>query len=358
MKKLAIVGSGANTRDSAPWDDPSFDIWVFNEAAHSSWCKRWDVVFQMHKPEIYAGHNTKDPRHWEWLQRRHGKPIYMQEHDPRVPDSVRFPIEDAIALTGFDYFAATFAYMAALAKLQGYEQVDFYGVDLSFTEYQYQAECWRYWIGYLKGAVKVNMYCALSELFKAPRYGYDGNFAFGVDFFTARVAVLDQEWTLAQADAKLKKRAVDNAIEKRLFSQIPGLVSLYQVAVQNCGTLAGALAEAERYQKFGDRYADRGGFEFAAAKSQRDGEESRIKMLSKVGLLEYLGNLYRQMLNPLTGARLRAEVEHYGKLSEEYGAHLGMYQENIEYIKKYDAMVQAHGGLRVAPVLLEQLQNV
>lgn len=347
MKRLAIVGSGANTRDNAPWDDSSFDIWVFNEAGNHPWCKRWDAVFQMHKPEIYAGHNTKDPGHWEWLQRRHGKPIYMQELDPRVPDSVRFPIEEAIELTGFDYFAATFAYMAALAKMRGYEQVDFYGIDLSFSEYQYQAECWRFWVGYLKGTMQVNIYCALTDLFKSARYGYDGNFSFGVDFFTARVAQLDRDWQTAQADALTKKNALDNAIERKMFSVIPGMVSVYQVAVQNCGQIAGALAEAERYQKFGDRYADRGGFEYAAAKSQRDGEEVRIKMFTRVGLIEYLGNMYQAMMNPITAKRLRLEIEKYGQLSEDYGAHLGMYLENIDYIKKYDAMVQAHGGIKV-----------
>jgi hypothetical protein len=345
LKKLAIVGSGANTRDAAPWDDLSYQIWVFNEAGSAPWCKRWDAVFQMHKPDIYRGHNTKDPRHWEWLQQSHGKPIYMQEVDPLVPDSVRFPIEEARALTGFNYFAATFAYMAALAKLQGYEQVDIHGIELSFTEYQYQAECWRFWVGYLMGCMKVNVYSGL-KLFEAPMYGYEGSFSFGKEFFEKRVAVLTQDFLLAQADAQHKKRAVDNAIDKKQFFLLAGLVSAYQVAVQNCGTVAGALAEAERYVTFGDRSADRGGFEFAAAKSQRDGEERRIQMFTKVGLIEYLGNVYKQLASPLAAANFKAHIEEYGRLSEEYGAHLGMYQENISYIQKYDAMVQANGGLK------------
>jgi hypothetical protein len=348
MKKLAIVGSGANTRDAAPWDDLSFDIWVFNEAGSASWCKRWDAVFQMHKPDIYRGHNTKDPRHWEWLQQSHGKPIYMQEVDPLVPDCVTYPLEDAINLSGEKYLAATIAQAIALAVLRGYQYIRFDGIELSHSEYEYQAECIRFWIGFLKGRLGKNNVDATccKHLFEAPLYGYEGSFSFGKEFFEKRVAVLTQDFLLAQADAQHKKRAVDNAIDKKQFFLLAGLVSAYQVAVQNCGTVAGALAEAERYVAFGDRSADRGGFEFAAAKSQRDGEERRIQMFTKVGLIEYLGNVYKQLASPLAAANFRAHIEEYGRLSEEYGAHLGMYQENISYIQKYDAMVQANGGLK------------
>lgn len=359
MKKLAIVGSGSNTRDSAPWDDLSFDIWVFNEAANMSWCKRWSAVFQMHREEIYTGFNTKDAHHWEWLQKPHGKPIYMQEVDPRVPDAVEFSIDAAIELQGEDYFSATFAYMAAEAILQGYEQIHIYGIELSFSEYQYQAECWRYWIGFMKGRLGAKNVVLHSgkNLFKAPRYGYEGNFAFGVDFFAERVRVLDQEWKLAQADAKHKKRAVDNAIERKSFTFLPALVTAYQVAVQECGTLSGRLAAAEHYVQYGDRYADRGAFELAGATAQRDGEAKRILMFSKVGLIEYLGNVYRQYKNPLSAMQFKTNIEQYGQFSEEYGMLLGMYQENMEYIMKYDAMVQANGGMRLAPVKMEQLQT-
>ena len=89
MKTLAIVGSHPATRDNAPWDNHSIDIWVFNEAAREAWVKRWDAVFQLHKPTIYRNPNNRtDPKHWEWLQQVHGKPIYMQAHDPMVPDSI------------------------------------------------------------------------------------------------------------------------------------------------------------------------------------------------------------------------------------------------------------------------------
>jgi hypothetical protein len=346
VKKLAIVGSGENTRDSAPWDDPTFEIWVFNEAGNQKWCKRYDAVFQMHKPEIYTGHNTKDPGHWEWLQQEHGKPIYMQETDSRVPDSVRFPLEDATALVGLSYFSATFAYMAALAKLQGYEQIDVYGMDLSASEYQYQAECWRFWIGYLKGAgIQVNLHSGL-QLFDAPLYGYEGNFAFGEDYFAERITLLENQWNAAQKNIKNMKKAIERAADNKEYEKVQSLTISFRDSAISTGELAGALAEAERYQTFGSRYADRGGFEFAAATAQRDGEAKRPMIWHYGGMVEYLWNIWKQTDAQQAKQQMFDFIGKMSGVAEEVGAQIGMYKENISYIVKYDAMVQANGGFR------------
>ena len=348
MKKLAIVGSGKNTRDAAPWDDNSFDIWVFNESGNHSWCKRWNAVFQMHEPEIYTGHNTKDPTHWDWLQREHGKPIYMQEADPLVPDAVRFPLEDAIALTGLDYFASTFAYMAALAILQGYEVVHIHGIELSFSEYQYQADCWRFWIGVLKGklgAENAVLHSGLS-LFESSRYGYDGNFAFGVDHFADRARLLDGQWNAADRNMKNMQKAIMRAVEKKEHEKVQRLSVEFRDTALEAGELAGALAEAERYQTFGDRYADRGGFEYAAAKAQRDGEAKRPLVWHLGGMTEYAWKIWKQTDNPQAAAQMLKLTENMVATAYDVGALLGVYKENIAYILKYDAMVQANGGLK------------
>jgi hypothetical protein len=351
LKKLAIVGSGANTRDKAPWDDPTFDIWVFNESGNHPWCKRWSAVFQMHEPEIYTGHNTKDPAHWEWLQQSHGKPIYMQEADPRVPDAVAFPLGDAIALSGEDYFASTFAYMAAQAILEGYEVIHIHGIELSFSEYQYQADCWRYWIGFLKGRLGAENVILHSgqHLFQSPRYGYEGNFAFGSDFFAERAGVLEAQWSAADKNLRNLKKAIDRAVANKEHQKVQDLVIQYRDACISTGELSGALSEAQRYQTFGDRYADRGGFEYAAAKAQRDGEARKPLIWHLGGMIEYAWNAWKQ-----TDAQ-RAKDQMYdliGRMSataEGVGALLGMYNENISYIMKYDAIAKAGGG-----VLLEE----
>ena len=341
MNKIAIVGSGTETRDLAPFGDKDFDIWIFNEAGSSDWCKRFDAVFQMHKPEIYRGHNTKDANHWGWLQQRRTQLIYMQEIDPLVPNSVRYPIEDAIELAEHKYLSATICYSIALALLQNRPEIHIWGVELSMTEYQYQAECIRFWVGLAQGKLgkdKVVMHSGL-KLFDAPLYGYEGNFYFGKDFFLDRVRLLDNEWTAYEKNAVNIRRVIEKVIERGEIAKLPDLVSRYQVAMQNTGEAAGSLAEAERYAAFGDNIVDRGGFEFAGATAQRDGEGKRVMMFSKIGLIEYLAN---KGMNK----ELIAVMNEYGKLAEAYGAMLGIYKENVSYIIKYDKMVQANGGLK------------
>lgn len=350
MKRLAIVGSGKQTRDLAPFDDPTFDIWVFNEAANAEWCKRWTACFQMHNKDIYAGHNTKDPQHWQWLQREHGKQIYMQDIDPLVPNSARYPIEDAKRLAGVNMFSTTFAYMAALAILQGYEVIKIYGVELSASEYEYQANGYLFWFGFLRGRLGENVDSAVlyldKNIFNVPFYGYEGSLSFGENYFSDRVKILDGEWTAAEKNLSNIKKAIERTIESGSSDKLQSLIMQYQTAAINCGELAGALAEAERYQTFGNRAADRGGFEFAAATAQKQGEEKRPLIWHYGGMIEYVWNIWKQTKTSQAANQISGFVETMGKAAYDTGASLGMYKENLSYLVKYDEMAQANGGAR------------
>jgi len=351
MNKLAIVGSGPDTRDNAPWDDPSFDIWVFNEAGNHSWCKRWNAVFQMHEPEIYKGHNTKDVHHWEWLQQKHFKPIYMQELDPLVPDSVRYPLEEAKALAGVQMFPSTFAYMAALAVLNGYEQVRIFGVELSVTEYQSQANGYLFWFGFLRGRLSVeNVDSAILHLgqniFEVPLYGYEGEFSLGCAHFQERVKFLDAQWSSSEKNLQNMKKAIERAVEKKEYEKVQQFSLTFQTAAMTCGEFAGALAEAERYHTFGDRYADRGGFETAAAEAQIEGEKHKALMLHEGGKVEYLWNVWKQTNSVQAVNQMLGFIEAMGKCAYDTGAQLGKYHENVSYIVRYDDMAQANGVVK------------
>lgn len=345
MNKLAIVGTHAATREQAPFEDTAYDIWVFNEAANAEWCKRWDAVFQMHEPEIYKGHNTKDLKHWEWLQQKHGKPVYMQEVDPDVPDSVAFPLDEAIAITGHKYFTASLAYTAALAILKGYEVVDVYGVELDAnTEYTSQAECWRFWVGVMIGkGIHVTLHSG-QKLFTASLYGYEGAFAFGKEYFAKRAKQYDTEWIASEKSLKNMKKAVEEAIEKGDEEKVQRLVNDLQSKATECGKLAGKQAEAERYAAFGERYADRGGFEYAGAKAQRDGEERRVEMLHAGGIVEYLWNAWASTKSPAAKAQLKTFIGNMTEKAYDMGALHGIYTDNLEYIMKYDDMTRMNGG--------------
>lgn len=302
----------------------------------------------MHEPEIYKGHNTKDPHHWEWLQKEHGKPIYMQEVDPLVPNSVKYPLDDALKLAGVQMFTTTFAYMAALAILQGYEQIKIFGVELSASEYEYQANGYLFWFGFLRGRLGVNNVDSAvlyldKNIFHAPLYGYEGNYTFGKFYFEGRAKLHDGDWQAAEKNLSNLKRAIEKAAEKSDFDKITDLVKQYQFAAMTAGESAGALAEAERYAQFGDRYADRGGFEFAAAKAQQDGEAKKPLIWHYGGMIEYVWNIWKQSKSPQALNQMTGFIAKMGEIAYDTGAMLGIYKENIEYLLKYDATAKANG---------------
>jgi hypothetical protein len=302
----------------------------------------------MHTPDIYTGHNTKDASHWTWLQTKHGKPVYMQERDARVPDSIAYPLKEAQELAGVKMFSSTFAYMAALAILKGYEEIYICGVELSATEYQYQANSYLFWFGFLRARLgdKVSNAVTFVEgnIFDAPLYGYEGAFTFGADYYAQRAKVHDAAWVSAEKNLTNIKSAIERAIGQKEYDKVQRLVTQYQGAAMTCGECAGAMAEAERYQAFGDRSVDRGGFETAAATGQKEGEEKKPFIWHYGGVIEYVWNIWKQSNGVHGEAQLRQFIETMGKIAYDTGAMLGAYKENIEYLMRYDAMVQANGG--------------
>jgi uncharacterized protein YfkK (UPF0435 family) len=170
VKKLAIVGAEEHTRHLAPYDDPEYDIWVFNEWANADWCKRWDALIQIHQQKVYRNlKNEKDPKHWEWLQKKHGKPVYMLDVDPLVPDSVKYPLDEIMQKYHTGYLRATICYAIALALYQGYEEIHIWGVELkSHAEYRSQRDCFIFWNGVAHG--KIKLHCC-KGMFDQPLYG-------------------------------------------------------------------------------------------------------------------------------------------------------------------------------------------
>jgi hypothetical protein len=350
MNKLAIVGSGPETRGDAPFDDPDYDIWVINEAPLDTWCKRWDAVFQLHIPELYSGHNIKHENYWLWMQEARGKPIYMQEIDPAVPDSARFPIEDAIELGGCNFFGQTAPYMLALAILQGYKHIDVYGVEMSFTEYQYGAASWRYWVGLAKGRLGADHVVLHSgqKLFTGLLYGYEGSFSFGKDFFEKRAAELEIARRKAKIDYERLYRIMRIDIRENNCQHFADQITTFENLATDCGLYEGAFGEARKYSGFGNRQSDRGEFEKAAAIAARDGDEQKTLMLHIGGQIELMWELWKgtekdAKVNGNASRNLLNFLERLGSKAHETGLYQGQYSENMDYINRYDGMASALG---------------
>ncbi len=175
-KTVAMVGFSPTSRHMAPWEDESVEIWGLNEAYVQPWMKRWDRWFQMHSRANFSRpDNISDPGHWEWLQKDHGKPIYMQHKYSDVPNAVAFPLEKSIEVFG-RYFDSTIAYMLALAYLEGFTRIEMYGFEMkSDTEYFYQRANAEFMIGLVMGK-GVDVYLpSICNLLKSPSgiYGYE-----------------------------------------------------------------------------------------------------------------------------------------------------------------------------------------
>jgi len=134
----------------------------------------------MHTPEYTA--DVRDPDYLPWLTKC-PVPLYMIEHYDEYPNSIRFPIEDAIRFAGDkrlgsgagDYFTSSIAFMLALAGMEGMEEIHVYGVNLAIgDEYFYEKACAEWWIGFLQGQGRKVIIPAASSLIKQQmRYGYN-----------------------------------------------------------------------------------------------------------------------------------------------------------------------------------------
>ena len=172
--KLIILGT-ASSRDVAPLDDKSFDVWTIGNYAVNcpEIADRATAVFELHRPGIWQGAVDK----LNGIDR----PIVMLEEYPQVLKSVRYPIEQ-ITETFYDaamgkvlYVTNSVAYMLMLGYVLGYEEFHMYGVHMEHSsEYGYQKPNCEYYLGYLIAKGKTVVMPDVAKIIRAPYlYGYD-----------------------------------------------------------------------------------------------------------------------------------------------------------------------------------------
>lgn len=182
--KVCIVGF-ADSRDQAPYNDDSYEIWGLNSLFEN--IPRWDLWFEIHDRKIFGIDTNKEvgygltrtgQPYFEALSELNCKgiptPVMMVEQYPDVKSSVRYPIEDIIL--AFDpgkcrpelktykdidyrcnwngYFTNSVSYMLALAIDWGYEEISIYGVDMATIgggEYAAQRPSCEFYVGVAVG---------------------------------------------------------------------------------------------------------------------------------------------------------------------------------------------------------------
>ena len=180
MKKEAIVGSEVSTRDNAPFEDSSFDIWSFADWLTSAWLKRLDGLIEIHSPSMYMNH-PRTPEYWGALQTT-DVPVWMYPiADPRVNSAKTYPLAEVLSLCkgtnsgkAIKLLNCSLLYALGLAIVQEYEVIDVYGVELAHeTKYGQQRHAFAFWSGLAMGrGIEVNVHCS-EGLFHKPLYGIE-----------------------------------------------------------------------------------------------------------------------------------------------------------------------------------------
>jgi len=162
-KKVAIVGfADTSMREvEALFEDQEFEVWPLNQLymvfpAIVPFATRW---FQIHAKKNYDL-AVRDHKHSDWLGLQRTFPIYMQEADPKIPMSVKFPMGSILAKPEFmAYFTNSISWEIALAIYEGFEEIHIYGVDMAQDdEYTEQRPSVEYMIGLAVGrGIKIHV---------------------------------------------------------------------------------------------------------------------------------------------------------------------------------------------------------
>jgi hypothetical protein len=345
MKTVAIVGTEATTRINAPWDDTSIDIWAFNESPGigTQWVKRCNALFQLHQPSVYRSlFNRTFPKYWEWLQQDHGYPIYMQEVDKDVPNSVRYPLEEInkYYLTNLrwpdeeviQFYTNSLVYAIALALYEGYEKIMIFGIEMkSSTEYQYQRDNFSFWVGIATQHAIVELHSAQS-IFDVPLYGYDGQIEYPLEKIESELDEIKKENREAE---KVRQEALE---KRELAADWDTAHSELMDATMQAGMAAGKLAEAQRYLARED--VSRHEFEQNCALAGLQAKKYLSVMNYESGRME----VYQKFESEKWKDSMEKQLEHAYSAGFESGKEL----YNRYHMMEMDLLIRSAGGQKAA----------
>ena len=182
-KTVALVGASFHTGTWAPFGEEGVEIWTCNEMHGEPWVEEEyaSTWFQLHPKWSF----TKEHRHnhWEWLQKEYPFPINMQMVYDDVPSSVKYPLreiqKELIHIVRGELpikkvFSSSFDYAMALALHEGFERIEFYGIEMLLEgEYAHQREMMSFWLGKADG-MGVDVWLPENcSLLMAPLYAYE-----------------------------------------------------------------------------------------------------------------------------------------------------------------------------------------
>lgn len=198
-EKCIILGFAPDSRDQAPTNDDSFDVWPLNELymERGDLAKTATAWFQLHGTEPPAVRDPQQPRSLSQLS----CPVVMWKEHRDIPNSVEYPKDEI--LEEFDiygegmvpeaaherdraYFNNTISWMIALAIHLEYKEIHIYGVNMAQdnignSEYGHQRPSCEFFLGIARGrGIKVHLPMVSDLLTAWTLYGYDDSNKFMV----------------------------------------------------------------------------------------------------------------------------------------------------------------------------------
>jgi hypothetical protein len=126
--KIALVGTAPSSRGLAPFNDPSWKIWVCS-AGNMNLVPRVDAWFEIHSNLLWPEHEHFGRPYIEWLKQQEF-PVYMQDTS-MVPRATPFPVDELVEEFGPYFFTSSFAWMLAMAIKAGAKEIALYGIDMA-----------------------------------------------------------------------------------------------------------------------------------------------------------------------------------------------------------------------------------
>jgi hypothetical protein len=365
---VAIVGSHPRTRTEFDFTRTDCDVWVFNEALgdpKQGWCSRADAVFQMHKPVVFRSKtNRNHSEHYEWLKSA-DVPVFMQERYKDVTSSVRYPLDEVLALTpGFRYLTSSVAEAIALAIHEGYKRIDIYGAEMETgTEYGHQRQGMAFWIGVAVGR-GIEVVHHSPTFWKAPLYGYDGDTRIDMDVYRERIALLSEKRDEVQEAHEKALAAISNIVEsfvkdyKTDQSQLDALIVQAGQAGHDFGVIDGALQVNEQYLDRCQVMLEESGT-YLIVRQELEGKfhagnKEKTDKLNELHVRSDRLSKARKALMTNENTTIRREradtfykhLADFIKYSTLTGMGAGIMQENAILLQSYDNLTRAMGAQR------------
>jgi hypothetical protein len=184
-KKVAIIGSGDDY--GIQIDLGKFELWTMNNCYRNK-REKYNRIFELHHiknvngkwyrrdSSVFGGQPVSD--YIEELKNL-DVPIYMHQKIKEIPRSIQFPIVQVIDRFPRGYFGNSFAWMIALAIIQGFNEIHIYNVCKTLediSEYFVHRLSTEYILGVAEG-LGIKVFVAEdSELLKSKYlYGYQEN---------------------------------------------------------------------------------------------------------------------------------------------------------------------------------------